>query len=120
VIVGERPIQDVRARYTIAAPIPAAPVPEDQADTVDLSKNDVKLRNTISPNPEPILAQTTPKMMRASTSDAATRMKLANDATVQIRILIQKGTLSIHQGHTTLMIRVGRMSASRIAPVDTR
>ena len=72
------------------------PVPEDHADTVDLSKKDVKLRNTISPNPEPIEAHTTPRMTTASMWNVATRMKLARDATThtRTRILYRKGDAS--------------------------
>ena len=60
--------------------VDSSPVPEDHADTVDLSKKDVKLRNTISPNPEPIEAQTTPKMTTDSMWKVATKMKLASEA----------------------------------------
>ena len=73
--------------------VETSPVPEDHADTVDLSKKEVKLRNTISPNPEPMEAHTTPRMTTASMWKVATRMKLAIDATTHTvtRILHRKG-----------------------------
>jgi len=52
---------DVNAVYDNAPSKPAAPVPLDQALTVESEKNDVNCNIVISPKPELILANATPK-----------------------------------------------------------
>ena len=67
---------------------PHPPVPEDHADTVDLSYRAVKLRNVISPKPELMLAHTTPKITSPTFSPSPTKMKLSRENSTAVYTLI--------------------------------
>ena len=83
---------------------------------MDLSKKDVKLRNTISPSPDAMEAHTTPRMTNASIWEAATRMKLASDATTHTatRILYRKGEEGEEERGGRTMVMSERENRARV------